>query len=116
MSYDLFVFSGPRPADEGDFGLRLVRFNDGDEAAFDASTRLLAFHDDLLRRFPALEDLPEDKVDDGVWAMTPERSDRLIQVSASWPEAERMAKEVPKLAKRHGLFIFDPQSGHIVRP
>jgi hypothetical protein len=34
----------------------------------------------------------------------------------AWPEAERVAKEVPKLAQKHGLTLMDPQSGLIVRP
>jgi hypothetical protein len=48
--------------------------------------------------------------------MTPDASDRLVSLDCVWPQAERMAKEVHDLARKHGLAIMDPQSGAIVRP
>jgi hypothetical protein len=116
VSYDLFVFKGPIPRTAVEFTGLLERFQAGDEAAFEASPRLAAFYADLLRKYPALEDLPDDKVDDSAWAMTPDESERLIALNFAWPEAERVAKEVPKLARKHGLVLMDPQSGLIVRP
>ena len=116
MSYDLFVFKGPVPGSEAEFGERLGRFGEGDETAVGASPQLMAFYDELLRKYPRLEDLPDDKVDGSVWAMTPDESERLIALNFAWPEAERAAKEVPKLARKHGLALMDPQSGLIVRP
>jgi len=99
VSYDLFVFKGPIPRSAEEF-----------------SPQVAAFYADLLRKYPGLEDLPDDKVDDSVWAMTPDESERLIALNFAWPEAERVAKEVPKLARKHGLVLMDPQSGLIVRP
>jgi len=116
VSYDLFVFKGPIPRTEAEFTGLLERFQAGDDAAFEASPRLAAFYEELLRKYPSPEDLPEDKVDDSVWAMTPDESERLIALNFAWPEAERIAKEVPKLARKHGLALMDPQSGLIVRP
>jgi hypothetical protein len=116
VSYDLFVFKGPIPRSHVEFTELLERFGAGDEAAFEASPQVAAFYADLLRRYPGLEDLPDDKVDDSVWAMTPDESERLIALNFAWPEAERVAKEVPKLARKHGLVLMDPQSGVIVRP
>jgi hypothetical protein len=116
VSYDPFVFKGPIPRREVEFTGLLERFQAGDEAAFEVSPRLAAFYLELLRKYPNPEDLPEDKVDDSVWAMTPDESERLIALNFAWPEAERIAKEVPKLARKHGLALMDPQSGLIVRP
>lgn len=116
MSYDLFVFKGPIPRSELEFTELLDRFQAGDEAAFESSPKLTAFYEDLLRKYPALEDLPDDKVDDSAWAMTPDESERLIALNFAWPEAERAAKEVPKLTRKHGLVLMDPQSGQIDRP
>src|SRR3990170_4947240 len=82
-----------------EFSGLLDRFEAGDEAAFEA-----------------LEGLPDDKVDDSVWAMNPDESERLIALNLSWPDAEQVANEVPKLARKHGLALMDPQSGLIVRP
>lgn len=116
MSYDLFVFKGPIPRSEAEFTERLGRFGDGDETAFEPSPQVAAFYEELLRKYPALEDLPEDKVDGSVWAVTPDESDRLIALNFGWPDAERVAKEVPKLVRKHGLTLMDPQSGVIFRP
>ncbi len=86
MSYDLFVFKGPIPRSEVELtGLR-ERFEAGDEAAFEANPQVAAFYADLLRKYPGLEDLPDDKVDHSVWAMTPDESERLITLNFAWPE------------------------------
>jgi hypothetical protein len=116
VSYDLFVFKGPIPRSEVEFTGLLERFQAGDDTTFEASPRLAAFYQELLRKYPSPEDLPDDKADDSVWAMSPDESERLIALNFAWPEAERVAKEVPKLARKHGLVVMDPQSGVIVRP
>jgi hypothetical protein len=116
VSYSLWVFKGPIPPSEHEFVELLARFNEGEETVFDASPDVAAFHEALLRRHPPLEDLPDDKVDRSVWSMTPDASDRLVSLDCVWPQAERMAKEVHDLARKHGLAIMDPQSGAIVRP
>jgi hypothetical protein len=116
VSYGLWVFKGPIPVSEEDFTARLARFNEGDETAFDASPDVAAFYEALMRKHPPLEDLPEDKVDRSVWSMTPDPSDRLVSIDCAWPAAERMAKDVGQLARKHGLALMDPQSGQIVRP
>ena len=116
MSYDLFVFKGPLPRSEAEFSERVGRLDAGDETAFEPSPQMAAFYEELLRKYPALEDLPDDTVDRSVWAMTPDESDRLIALNFGWPHAERVAKDLPKLALKHGLAVLDPQSGAIVRP
>jgi hypothetical protein len=116
VSYGLWVFKAPIPASEEQFLTLLERFDDGDETAFDASPDVTAFLVELLARYPPLEDLPDDEVDRSVWSMTPDASDRLLTLDCVWPQAERMAKDVPELAHKYGLTLMDPQSGQIVRP
>jgi len=86
VSYDLFVFKGPIPRSEVECTERLARFQSGDEAAFEANPKVAAFYDELLRKYPGPEDLADDKVDDSVWAMTPDASERLIVLNFAWPE------------------------------
>jgi hypothetical protein len=93
VSYTLWVFKGPIPSSEQDFVDRLGRFDSGDEAIFDAGPELAAFYDELLRRHPALEGLPDNKIDDSVWSMTPKRSERLLTLDCVWPEAEAGSPE-----------------------
>ena len=116
MSYDLYVWKAPIPPDEGAFLVLRERFQAGDASAFEPSQDLVKFRADLLKRYPALEDLDDDKVDDSPWSMTPEESDRLIELTISWDDAEKMVKEVAKLAKSHRLAMTDSASGVIVRP
>ena len=116
MSYSVWVFKAPIPASEESFLEMLDRFDAGDVGVFDASPDVVAFLAELLKRHPPLEDLPEDQIDESVWSMTPEGSDRLLTLSCVWSEAERMAEEIVELARKHGLALMDPQSGLIVRP
>jgi hypothetical protein len=112
----VWAFKAPIPASEEAFLALLERFDAGDETVFEASPAVSAFLDELLTRHPPLEQLPEDKIDESVWSMTPARSDRLLTLDCVWPEAERMAEEILQLARKHGLALMDPQSGQVVRP
>lgn len=60
MSYDLFLFKGPIPRSAEEFSERLGRFEAGDEVSSEVSPQLAAFYEDLLRKYPGLEDLPDE--------------------------------------------------------
>ena len=66
MSYDLWVWKGPVPRSGGAFIALIGRFEEGDEGVFEASPAVRAFADEILARYPALEDLPDEAVDEGL--------------------------------------------------
>ena len=106
----------PRSANAA--GDLLERFAMEDEQAFDASPDLVTFHRLLLERFPALEDLPDDKVDDpGVspWSITPEASDRCVGLLMTLNTPRKVFDDILALGKRFHLVLYDQQTGELRR-
>jgi hypothetical protein len=46
----------------------------------------------LFKRYLRLADLEDDKIDDSPSSMTPEESDRLIELTISWDDAEKWSR------------------------
>ncbi len=117
MSFDLYVWheAGPITADEA--LAKIESMEEGEEPSpFVVHSGLLAFHTALLSQFPALEDLPDGRLDEhGVWSVTPEASDSYIGLTIIWSKAARVATSVRELVSRHGLICYDPQN-HVVLP
>ena len=80
----------------------------GDETAFEPSPELAAFHEELIRLYPALENIDEDDVPP-TWAATPRRSDRVMSMDYSWSAPDEMLDELERLARKHKLMFYDPQ-------
>jgi hypothetical protein len=74
------------------------------------------FYDALLDRFPPLETLSDDLIDQlGVWSVTPERLDAIVAVSCVWSRADEVGAAVLALAAEHGLVCYDP-GYHVLNP
>lgn len=115
MSMDLMAWKAPRTTDEDEakalvdrYGAALER---GDAAVFEPSDDVLRFYDELLARYPPLEGYDDDKQRDvaAPWAMTPERSDRFIEMSVRWSAPAEALDFIVELARKHDLVLYDPQ-------
>ncbi len=118
MSYDLFIMRPPVPA--------------GEDAAWKAMEEAAeiephgeipdVFHqmiDCLTRRYPCICDLPDDKVDDGVWSDGPLRNNCTPAYTALgivWSRVEEVQPFVVETANNLGLIVFDQQQSKIFRP
>jgi hypothetical protein len=116
---DFYVWYGPRLTAE-EFSSRLVDLDerDLDEASlFDWSDRLPRFRREVLARYPALEELPDDDIDSRTpWAMTPVESNRFIELNFRWSVTEEQLTFVLGRALFNGLHVYDPQGGEIIAP
>ncbi|NES14895.1 MULTISPECIES: hypothetical protein [Micromonospora] len=116
MSFDLFVWHEPTPISAAEARAKLDRWGDDDRGVFAAHPAVLRFHEALLRRFPALEDLTEQDIDAlGVWSMTPDRSDSIVVASCVWSRADEVWDAVVDLATEHGLVCYEP-GYHLLNP
>jgi hypothetical protein len=116
MSYDLWVWAGP-PYSSTAIRKAVDRFvEQGDGEPLDPSPALLDLHAAALLRYPALESIPEARIESGVWSVTPEVSDRLIAFTIQRPRADEVATFLVKEAFDRGLFTFDPQDMAIYPP
>jgi hypothetical protein len=117
MSVDFYVWRGPKLT-AAEFGQRLMDMDDHglDEASvFERSDRLPRFRQEVLARYPALEDLVEDEPDTP-WAMTPVESRRFIGLNFGWRATEQQLTFVFERALLNGLYIYDAQRDEVVSP
>jgi hypothetical protein len=114
MSFDLYVFDlGDVPDDEEAIGDLLE-----DDSRWGApfTDRLAQFVAEMQRRYPGLDDHPNDSP----WASWP-LTDSMVEgrccgLNIVWSAAERMSSEVAAACHRHGLTLYDPQAGVVHRP
>jgi hypothetical protein len=121
MSFDLFVWKAPVPASAAEGNALLARFYEqGESELFARSEDLLQFREELLSEYPALEDLPDDRIDEpgfSPWAATPSESDQLVEIAITWQSAgDAVALRIVELAKKHRLVLFDPQGPDVHSP
>jgi hypothetical protein len=118
MSGTLIVWKAP-PVEDEDAAARLLHdfYATGDESAFEPSDDVARFYDDLMALYPPLEDV--DVEDVGLapsWSSTPERSDRVVCLNYSWSAPDALLSDVERLAREHGLVLYDPQGPAVLDP
>ena len=114
MSFDLAVWDADRPPSVQEAEARYERLRAGDDRTGNPSARVAAFLEECERRWPAADD-----VDAGPWAAWPLTDQRspsgLVATIRSWAATE-MFGEWADMAGRHGLVLYDPQSGVVKIP
>ncbi len=110
MSFDLAVWY-ERTTPTADKAYRKYRrLCRGATIMFEARPNVAACCDELLDRYPPLEDSDADCSSTGwVWAVSPVRSNRAVVLCISFSRAHEVAHFVQTLAARHGLMCYDPQ-------
>ena len=114
------VWEGERPTSDQDavqtFEALYEQYVEQDDPT-EPSPRIREFVSALLERFPDLEALPDDEVDDSPWADSPligNASGPFIYFGmVTNPAAEDAWELATKTAAQLGLVAFDPQSGEV---
>jgi hypothetical protein len=74
------------------------------------------FYNELTHRYPEIDQVPEEDVDDCPWSALLDRSSRHVTMSVVWSRADEIRSVVFELAKRYSLVLFDPQKGQVLLP
>jgi hypothetical protein len=83
------------------------------------SPAIQAFYDELTAQHPEIDDIPEDQLEDKdlcPWSIAFDKSDGHIIMCCIWPKADYVGELVARLAAKHGLAFYDPQSERVVYP
>jgi hypothetical protein len=78
-----------------------------------------AFYDELTRRWPELDTVPDEKIDDKdccPWSCAISHSGMAVVTACVWPMADKVGSLVKHLATKHQLVFFDPQSERVHLP
>ena len=114
MSYDVAVWVGTRPADDATalttYEQLWKRYDNTDEPPHPA---ILAYIDDLEKRYPDLDEVDEALLDDSPWAeghMIGNVMGPFFYFAMTYPGARKALSFVAQTAAAHDLVCFDPQS------
>ncbi|MDH6466423.1 hypothetical protein M2302_006631 [Micromonospora sp. A200] len=111
MSYDLAVWEGELPADDGAAGQvydqLYAAYMEGEELP--PTPRIRAYVLALLKRWV---DMPDDEHDVSPWSAGPlmdEASGPFVYFTMRYSMCEEVSAEAARLAADHGLVCYDPQ-------
>jgi hypothetical protein len=100
----------------GELHLRLC---DGDVSGVAPHPGIDAFYAEITALHPEIDDIPEDRIDDRdvcPWSVAFDRSEGHLILCCVWSKADEVGRLVSRLADKHGLAFYDPQSERIVYP
>lgn len=107
MSFRLYVWHEAAPISADEAGAKVRRWLD-DDLAPPTHPAVRRLRDELVRMFPP-GDSPE------IWTVPPGPSDALVVLACDWSRAGEFGAAVRRLAARHGLVCYEPQS-HLLDP
>jgi hypothetical protein len=120
VSFDLYAFPAPGPATVAE--ARKLLKNEDLSWDSEAGTwlpspgpEMAAFMDELERRWPSLNDDP----DDSPWASWPlwqPAEGGGTALSISWSFVDSTVPAILEMAARADMIIYDPQTGELTRP
>lgn len=109
MGFYVYVWHEAAPTTADAAAAKLDRALAGERDVFVDHPAVPALREALLRRFPSLEELDEDAIDEqGVWNFTPVASDSVLEISVVWSRAGEVYPVVRQLAREHGLVCYEP--------
>ena len=119
MSFDLAVWEGTRPESDEAASVVYEQLMDRMEAGgveTEPSPRIRAYVDALLARWP---DITEDSGEDSPWADGPligNAFGNAIYFAIVWSRADEAGEFAARVAEKHGLVCYDPQSERLIPP
>lgn len=118
VSFDLAVFSAVRSLTADEARDVYVRLGDGEDwtAMLEADERVDQFADEIRARWPDIDDLPDEEVDDSPWSIGFDVSLAYMIVSFVWSRVDDAVPSFVEAAKKHGLYVFDPQEDALQLP
>ena len=121
MSFDLVAWKAPAVKDEDEAGALVRRFDEKRGRRHLRTERgPPSFLRRLLARYPALEAFEDDdeRLKRTPWSETPERSDRVIEISIRWGAGvpDEALDTIVELARKYELVLYDPQGPSIHSP
>ena len=96
-----------------------VRLCDSDTSGVVAHPAVDAFYAELTGKHPEIDTIPQAEIGDHdycPWSCKLDRSPGHIIMPCVWPKATYVYELVEKLARDHGLAVYDPQSDKVTYP
>jgi len=121
MSYNLAIWEGPPSSTDEEAAAEFERLHAkyvSGGTTEPPSPAIRAFIAAITSEYPDIVDLPDDRVDDGVWSDGPlldDASGPFFYCGIVGSFVEDVVPFVARLAAEHRLVCFDPQEGKCLR-
>lgn len=119
MSCDFGIWYPHERLTDAQAGAVYAALCEGDVSRVRPHPAVDAFYEELTARHPEIDDVPEDRIDDHElcpWSCAMDRSSAHLVIASVWSRAEATHRTLLELARKHGVALFDPQSGCIAYP
>jgi hypothetical protein len=119
MSYDLAVWHTSSRLTNEEAGKLYHKLCAGETSGVTAHPGIERFHAELTAKHPEIDDVPEERIDDTdycPWSCAFDRSPGHVIMPCVWSKADYVADLILTLARKHGLAVYNPQSGTIHYP
>lgn len=116
MSFDLAVWSSKTVPTHAE-GLETYRLLCNDMCGGGPEEPgIKELYEELTRRYPEVDTVPEDELDDCPWSVELSRSGHHLIMCVQWPRSNEVRAFVLELARKHGVVLFDPQKSKVLWP
>ena len=116
VSFDLAVWFESAPITNEDATKKYHQLAEGDVTGATEHPSIERFVRELSARYPNLDDLPEDELDDSPWSCGFDRSDAHVLTCMRWSVSKDVIDLIAALAEKHGLVLYDPQGSAVHLP
>jgi len=116
MSFDLAVWYPDARLTTKEAGKRYICLCEDDSSMVTPHPAVDAFYAEITALHPEIGDVPADEVDECPWNIEFDRSPGHLIMCCAWSRAEYCYDLILRLARKHGLCVFDPQTGAIHFP
>jgi hypothetical protein len=116
MSFDLAVWRSETIPSDGEAGETYLLLCDDMCGGGPVEPGVEELYTELTRRYPEIDSVPEEEVDDCPWSVQLNRSGHDVIMSAVWSRSDEIRAFVLDLAKKYGLILYDPQKGKVLWP
>ena len=115
MSFDLSVLQSDRPMTYEEATAILHALEESEDQTSDPLPAIKAFYAELTRRFPTLDDAPEDDKS-CPWAFGPYPNHSFVSLCMTYSSAKKTTPLIQALARKHELIYLDGQAQIIQHP
>jgi hypothetical protein len=119
MSFDLGVWNTNKRLTDAEAGKLYAALCQSQTEGVTPHSAVDAFYAELTTRYPELDTVPDDRLDDPdhcPWSCALDRSPGHVIMPCVWSQAENVQRFVTQLAHKHGLTVYDPQMGRVSYP
>ncbi len=119
MSFDLGVWNTKKRLTDEQAGALYIQLCESKFEGVTPHPAVDAFYEELISKFPEIDTIPEDRIDDHdycPWSCALDRSPGHVIMPCVWPQAENVERTVSALAKKHGLAMYNPQESKVYYP